>query len=278
MNNKELKLLHNKIIELSDYFDSFCKKNNIVYYLMGGTALGAVRHSDFIPWDDDFDVFMDRENDLKFLSVAEYNLDTDKYYFQEENTKEFPLYFSKIRINNTTFIEKDVINRQMHHGIYIDIMCLHATSSYKIFRYIQYFAARILNAKALQERGYITTSFKKKVFIALSRFIIITEIKKLLLGIVRIFKEQETRTVGHFFGRASFSKSSFLKKYLGEPRYIKFEHLTLPVPQYVEKYLHVRYGANYMLLPNEEEKMQYPSHAYIVDVNNSYEEYINTSH
>ena len=96
MNNKELKLLHNKIIELSDYFDSFCRKNNIVYYLMGGTALGAVRHSDFIPWDDDFDVFMDRENYLKFLSVAKYNLDTDKYYFQQENTKELPLYFSKI--------------------------------------------------------------------------------------------------------------------------------------------------------------------------------------
>ena len=128
MNNKELKLLHNKIIELVHYFDFFCKENKIVYYLMGGTALGAVRHSGFIPWDDDFDVFMDRENYLKFLSVAKYNLDTDKYYFQKENTKELPLYFSKIRMNNTTFIEKDVVGRDMHHGVYIDVMCLNSSS------------------------------------------------------------------------------------------------------------------------------------------------------
>ena len=40
-----------------------------------------------------------------------------------------PLYFSKLRMNNTTFIEKDVINRKMHHGIYIDIMSLHSANS-----------------------------------------------------------------------------------------------------------------------------------------------------
>lgn len=274
MNNKELKLLHNKIIELSDYFDSFCKDNNIVYYLMGGTALGAVRHSDFIPWDDDFDVFMDRENYLKFLSVAKYNLDTDKYYFQEENTKEFPLYFSKIRINNTTFIEKDVVGREMHHGIYIDIMCLNQTSSVSFIRYFQYLSARILSAKALSERGYITTSIMKKILMFVTKYIIPRIIFNLLLKFVRSFNGRNTNLIGHFFGRASFKRTSFKTSYLGNQRYIKFNSLNLPVPEDVEKYLTIRYGNRFMEFPSEKEKMKYPSHAFIVDTTKSYKEYM----
>ena len=59
-----------------------------------------------------------------------------------------------------------------------------------------------------------------------------------------------------------------------QARYVKFEHLLLPVPEKVEKYLNIRFGSNYMSLPSEEEKMKYPSHAYIVDTNKSYTEYI----
>ena len=275
MNNKELKLLHNKIIELSDYFDSFCKENNIVYYLMGGTALGAVRHSDFIPWDDDFDVFMDRENYLKFLSVAKYNLDTDKYYFQEENTKEFPLYFSKIRMNNTTFIEKDVVGRDMHHGVYIDIMCLNRCSSVTFIRYLQYLSARILSAKALSERGYITKSRFKHLVLCTTKYFLPSLFSKLLLKFVRSFNGKNTTYIGHFFGRAAFKRTSFKTSYLGNQRYIKFNSLNLPVPEYVEKYLTIRYGDRFMELPSEEEKTKYPSHAFIVDTTKSYKEYMN---
>jgi lipopolysaccharide cholinephosphotransferase len=275
MNTQELKLLHDKIIELADYFDSFCKENNISYYLMGGTALGAVRHSGFIPWDDDFDVFMDRENYLKFIEFAKNKLEKDKYYFQEENTKEFPLYFSKVRMNNTTFIEKDVMGREMHHGIYIDIMCLNETSSIFFIRYLQYLSARILSAKALSERGYITNSIIKKILMFVIEYTIPKIISNLLLKFVRSFNGRNTNLIGHFFGRAPFKKTSFKKSYLGLSKNIKFDSLILPVPEHVEKYLTVRYGENYMKLPSDEEKMKYPSHAFIVDTRKSYTEYIN---
>ena len=275
MNNKELKLLHNKIIELVHYFDFFCKENKIVYYLMGGTALGAVRHSGFIPWDDDFDVFMDRENYLKFLSEAKYNLDTDKYYFQQENTKELPLYFSKIRMNNTTFIEKDVVGRDMHHGIYIDIMCLNSSSSVTSIRYLQYLSARILSAKALSKRGYITNSTFKNLVLFIAKYFLPSFLAKLLLKFVRSFNGKNTAYIGHFFGRASFKSTSFRASYLGNQKYIKFNSLNLPVPEFVEKYLIIRYGNRYMELPSEKEKMKYPSHAFIVDTTKSHKEYMN---
>ena len=84
-NSRDLKELQNKMLELVEYFDIFCGKHDIVYYLMGGTALGAVRHAGFIPWDDDFDVFMDYKNYQKFCHIIKYDLDKEKYFFQEEN-------------------------------------------------------------------------------------------------------------------------------------------------------------------------------------------------
>ena len=275
MTDEQLKLLQDKILEIVKYFDEFCKENEITYYLMGGSALGAMRHEGFIPWDDDFDVFMDYTNYLKFLDIAEKKLDTKRFYFQKEDTKEWNMYFSKIRMNGTTFIEKDVQGRDMHHGIYIDIMCLNNASSNKYIRYFQYFSARVLNTKSLIDKGYITDSLFKKIALYVAKYMVVGIVKKSLLSFIRKFNKQKTDLVGHFFGRAPFLKTSFKKSYLGKPRYVKFESLILPVPSNVEAYLTVRYGENYMELPSEEEKMKYPSHAYIVDTKKCYKEYMN---
>lgn len=274
MTNIELKELQQVILEIALDFNAFCSENNITYYLMGGSALGAMRHKGFIPWDDDFDVFMDSDNYFKFLKKARSKLNTDKYYFQEENTKEWPLFFSKVRMNNTTFIEKDVATRRMHHGIYIDVMCLNYAFENKFLRRVQYLSARILSSSALSKKGYITNSKIKKILLLASRVLTAGPLKNMLLSFVRINNSNKTSLVGHFFGRAPFPKTTFPVDFLSEPRYTFFEGVSLPVPKEVERYLVVRYGNKYMELPSKEEMAKYPSHAHIVDTKKSYKKYI----
>ena len=79
LSNKELKQLHKVELEILDEIDSFCKKHNIEYFLCGGSLLGAVRHKGFIPWDDDLDIGMFREDYDKFIS--EYSKVKDSKYY-----------------------------------------------------------------------------------------------------------------------------------------------------------------------------------------------------
>ena len=176
-------------------------------------------------------------------------------------------------MNGTTFIEADTKKRKMHKGIYIDIMCLNNTSSNYIYRYLQYICARLLTAETLGKRGYITNNKKKKTAIFLARLFIKNFVKKALIWFIRNLNNVNTKYVGHFFGRAKFKHTSFYREYLGKPRYVKFSSTLLPVPNQAEKYLTVRYGKNFMEIPDKNIRNKYPIHAEFIDLKKDYKEY-----
>ena len=74
----ELEHLQKIILGITKYIDTLCKQNGIDYYLLGGSAIGAIRHLGFIPWDDDLDIVMDSSNYNKFVSVCREQLDKEK--------------------------------------------------------------------------------------------------------------------------------------------------------------------------------------------------------
>ena len=119
---KTLDKLHEVELEILDKFHKICKDNNLTYFLTGGTMLGAVRHSGFIPWDDDIDVGMPREDYDKFIKIAPKALG-DKYVIDcFEYNKNYYLPFAKIKKNNTIFDEGFFDDRCIHKGIFIDII------------------------------------------------------------------------------------------------------------------------------------------------------------
>lgn len=111
-----------RMLEILLYVDSICKEHNIQYWLSSGTLLGAARHGGFIPWDDDLDIEMLKEDYDRFLALFE---DNEKYVIQTRNNDDYYLLpFAKIRDKHTIISEYGNNSNYKHRGLFIDIFCL----------------------------------------------------------------------------------------------------------------------------------------------------------
>lgn len=101
--------------------DRICRKHSIKYSVAYGTLIGAVRHNGFIPWDDDIDICLKREDYIRLKEVCKYELSSEFFYQSNDTDPEYYYLFDKIRLNNTIFKESFVAKYNIHHGIYVDI-------------------------------------------------------------------------------------------------------------------------------------------------------------
>lgn len=271
------------ILSIIKDIDKFCKENRIQYYLMGGSALGAMRHKGFIPWDDDLDIFMTYDNYNKFIKLfdksTQENYSYKKYYMQKENTNEWPLFLSRVCLKGTTMISNEFKrNMKQHHTVFVDIMCLYSAPDTKIRQWMQYLAAQLLRINALACCHFQNRDIPKRIILKISKVIVNPVTKPLLLKYICQYERKHTRYVGHYFGRARFKKAIFLRSYLGAARYVCFEDIELPVFEEVEEYLTSRYGTYWMDMPDQRTRDQYPIHGDFVDLSKNYTEYMNANH
>ncbi len=117
----DLRSLQMVCLDILKEIDRICKKHNILYWMEGGSMLGAVRHHGFIPWDDDLDIAMFRNDYNRFLEIAPKELN-ENYFLQTHQTDpEYPLFFAKVRKNNTFIDERSYEELNIHKGIFVDI-------------------------------------------------------------------------------------------------------------------------------------------------------------
>ena len=250
--------------------DKICKTNKIQYQLFAGTALGAVRHKGFVPWDDDLDIIMPREDYERFLIAAEQMLNPDTYYLQKEFSAHWPMFYSKIRKNKTACIERYIPkDDKIHQGIFIDIFPFDNLYETSILRKMQFYASKIVIAKSLFARGYLTDSPKKRLFLQLCRLLP----RKTLLMFAQNRSHTSTSHVHSFFSAGSrYEKNIFPRSWLTENVELLFETEMFPVSSHYHEMLQRLYG-DYMT-PTPESERKYKVHGEIVDTNHSYEDYL----
>lgn len=246
--------LKKKELEILKSFIDVCKKMNLTYFIAYGTAIGAVRHKGFIPWDDDIDVCMPRSDYEIFIKNAKNFLD-EKYFIQTIQTD--PLYalnFAKLRDSSTTLVEKHVIDIDINHGVFIDIFPL---DGYKKGE------NKILDLRitsnpifAQEDKNKITNtinSFNQKLVYKIAETIpnkLKTDLSKLALP-KNVLSYENAEYVACLVD--SFYIIPIKKEIFGKGTTLKFEGLDVNLPENYDAYLKSIYG-DYMKLPPKEQR------------------------
>ncbi len=273
MNQHSVRDVQKKILDIMKYIDKVCRENDIIYYIMGGTALGAVRHGGFIPWDDDLDIFM-TPHEYERFKKALLKEDCESFVLQEWRTDPDYLEYAKVRMNGTTFIEESFKDRRdLHQGIYVDIMILHKVPKNSFVQKLVYYESKFVTLYALSQRNWKPKSKGQTMVLRMLRFL---PCKFMAKQCYKQIYRYENLTKGfdwcYWITPAKFHQGLFRREFFEEPIDIPFEDTKLYGSKHIKSYLAYRYG-NYMKLPSEEAQKA-AVHAMIFDTEKDYTEYM----
>ncbi len=270
LNSEQLSRLQRCQAEILGTFAQICDKIGVKYYILGGTLLGAVRHEGCIPWDDDVDVFIPREEYDIFLEKAPDML-PEKYFLQTHNTDEnYPNNYAKLRDSSTTFVEKTVRSLKINHGVYIDIFPLDYYPDgfkAKIFE----LKKRLLTIRINLAFDFENRSLKSKIASAIALV--------LHLSLERaILKREKLFSSVHHGKRRVNNSGAWLEKeivpaeWCDEGVMLNFEGMQLRGSAHYHEWLTFVYG-DYMTLPPESKRISHHTIEYF-DMDKPYTEYI----
>ncbi|MGN0383492.1 MAG: phosphorylcholine transferase LicD [Eubacterium sp.] len=257
--NPQLQLIHKLELKIAVEIKRICEKNNINYFITGGTLLGAVRHGGFIPWDDDMDMGMLRYDYDRFLKACETDLG-DEFFLQTWDTDEnYPFSFAKIKLNGTIFLEKFSEGVDMHKGIFVDIFPYDSVpndaKARKKQKQTYFICKRILWIK--KGLGKIMKETPKQAlkyytFLIFSKFFDYESVKAdYYKAQIKYNNEITTHIVTD--GSYDYDKEALKREWIENLAPINFEGEEFMAVKAVDEYLTHLYG-DYMQLPPVEER------------------------
>ncbi|EGT3616174.1 LicD family protein [Clostridium perfringens] len=242
--------------------DTICKKNNIDYWIESGTLLGAVRHKGFIPWDDDIDIGMLREDYNKFIEIASRELKDDIILCNFKNEKNVQYQWSKVKHKYSKIIEEG--NTSENSGLFVDIFPYdfysrkgNDFSSILKKTYKKKFA--VLHYSGLDNKSIICNSDRIKKYICkiLKKVFLnktFNELCNEVVGKIPVKEREENDVLS--YGIEVTAYDNYLEyEDIFPLKEINFENITVKSPNKKEKYLKNLYGENYMELPKHKDRV-----------------------
>ena len=256
LTHEQLRAVQLKQLEILKEIKKICETNNIKYYLLGGTLLGAVRHKGFIPWDDDLDIGMLREDYEKFLSIARNQL-PDKYFLQTTYLEQgYSLPFAKIRANGTILEESNISHLNIHKGIWIDVFPLDGVLNPqgKLIKWRYKLINLCTTMIGYTNKAVELKKLKTIVFVKIFSLIGIKKLDKIRTFLMKLDENKDYRYITNFGSNYGFNKQLVQKSTYGNPVYIEFEDSEFFAPSEYEYLLKKIFG-DYMKLPPLEKRI-----------------------
>ena len=240
--------------------DRVCKKHNLTYWLAHGTLLGAYRKNCFIPWDDDIDIFMPREDYNKFIKTCNDKEIDENYCLKsiERNNSKYP--FAKV-VNNKIIIQS---KSSEDRNLWIDIFPIDGfpedyETSVKQTKKIEFGKGLIYLHNTsfgdiLKERKSIKNKIQKIILKPIAMVIPTKKISMAMIKIATKYKYSESKFVGGYIWGYGICERLEKEKFVSEAIKMEFEGNEFNVPKGYDLYLTSIYG-EYMKLPPEDKRI-----------------------
>ena len=255
-------LLHQIDLDIVKDVVSLCEKHGLKYYMLGGTMLGAIRHGGFIPWDDDIDLGMVREDYERFLELS-YKLPGRLKVVNYRNTPSYQYYITRVLDTETKVIEERIGNENKYTNASIDIFPIDGTPNNKLLRKIYFF--RVLYHRALMSLCYKDSIDRKrqrgtaeKALLWIMERLPIEKMttpykqKEIIDRLLRKQKIDGAKYIGNIMG-AYRTKEIVPAEFYGQGKMYSFEDIELRGMDMPDEYLTWTYG-DYRKLPPEDKR------------------------
>ena len=261
MNQEVLDKLHKCMVEIYLEIARICDKHRLLYFAVGGTLLGAVVHAGFIPWDDDLDIAMPRDDYDKFIAICRDELDSRFYLHHTSTDEDYWLPFIKVRRNNTVFLEEKRKKVKSHAGVYVDIFpfdyslkknTLSHKFKWRLITYLNNHINKKVTGNIVKSKSGILLS---KLFDCFS----VKTLSKFRDKIMRSFDCSKRKLFVDLAGGRRLDNSYFNIEDIFPITELSFGSIKIKTPSNAEKYLLQLYGERYVVIPPVEEQVTHDS-------------------
>ena len=258
MKDTEIRALQQSELEILFAFKRLCDTNHLSYFITAGTLLGAVRHKGFIPWDDDIDVVMPREDYDRLPEICAEQLPSCFYYQSGETEENYPYFFAKIRKEGTEVYEPCLSGVDIRKGHYIDVFPLDScpaspTAARLFFKWVWMLTWAI---QGKVDDSYVCGYTKPGARLAyrLLKCFPLSALRKMRRNVCRLVGDTGILcTVG---GAHGYPAESYDSAWFRECVDLPFEGALFPAPVGWDALLRNMYG-DYWVLPEETERQSH---------------------